>query len=197
MMNLKPIQCLVSFLVTIFIDTGQASWANQPQWPVKGIVSSTIGWRADPFGHGSRFHAGMDIAAPYGTPIIASERGIVAFSGWYGGYGNLVAVAHGNGLYTLYGHTSVRHVKPNQIVEKGQIIATVGSTGRSTGPHLHFEVHHSGRYINPNVYLGQTSIVIPALKRAKQHTTGSLKMASILKNDLNYRQAGTTVFSEE
>lgn len=149
----KPIVCII-----ILLGLWQASvcFAEQPQWPLKGQVSSHFGWRQDPLGQGTRFHAGLDIAAPKDTPIVATQRAVVAFSGPYRGYGNVVALAHGKGLYTLYGHASTILVHSDQVVEKGQVIATVGSTGRSTGPHLHFEVHENGRYKNPREYLAGT-----------------------------------------
>lgn len=189
MMNLQHIRYLVSFVVFISTGLGLVSLAEQPQWPVKGIVSSNFGWRQDPLGQGKRFHAGLDIVAPAGTPIVASERGIVAFSGAYGGYGNLIALAHGNGRYTLYGHASALNVRLDQIVEQGQTIALVGSTGRSTGPHLHFEMHQCGQYKNPIEYLANKGLLQLTnkpnpVKQSTQADTPMLKM--VLKPNLSH-----------
>ncbi len=112
-------------------------------WPVTGAISSRYGWR-----WGS-FHAGLDIAAPYGRTIVASRAGKVIFSGWRGGYGYSVMISHGGGMTTLYGHASKLLVSFGDWVDAGQAIATVGSTGNSTGPHCHFEVRMNGSPVNP------------------------------------------------
>jgi murein DD-endopeptidase MepM/ murein hydrolase activator NlpD len=122
--------------------------------PAGGTVSSEFGWRVDPFTKGKRFHSGLDIAAPVGTPVFNPEPGSVVYAGEYAGYGNVVVVKHDRkGLYTLYGHNSKLLVARGQRVEPGQPVALVGSTGRSTGPHLHFEVHFNNKYMNPVDYL--------------------------------------------
>jgi hypothetical protein len=121
--------------------------------PTLGAMSSPFGWRVDPFTGRQRFHGGIDIAASEGSPVYATQAGLVTFSGVYGGYGNVVVLNHGNTLYTLYGHNSRLLVQVGQPVYRGQIIALVGSTGRSTGPHLHFEVHYKQQYVNPLTYL--------------------------------------------
>lgn len=149
------------------------SSGKPPSLPTNGTVTSQFGWRVDPFNGANRFHAGVDIAAPSGSPIRASQRAVVAYSGSYKGYGNVVALAHGQGLYTLYGHAAAVYVKPDQVVEQGQIIASVGSTGRSTGPHLHFEVHRRGQYQNPVVYLSN-AVTQPPVSTAI-HTKPELK----------------------
>ncbi|MCL2014909.1 MAG: M23 family metallopeptidase [Defluviitaleaceae bacterium] len=117
--------------------------------PVNGRVTSGFGWRRNPFGGGSEFHEGIDIAAPTGTPIIATGGGRVTFAGWSGAYGNKVIINHGNGLQTLYAHASAILVNVGQYVTRGETIARVGSTGRSTGPHVHYEVIQHGRSVNP------------------------------------------------
>jgi murein DD-endopeptidase MepM/ murein hydrolase activator NlpD len=126
---------------------------GQLMYPTIGEVTSSFGWRTHPILGYERFHAGMDFGADYGTAIYASDRGRVIYAGWYGGYGNAVIIDHGNGLTTLYGHCSELFVNEGQAVQKGQPIAAVGSTGFSTGPHLHFEVRANGEPINPAQFL--------------------------------------------
>ena len=125
-------------------------------WPVPGHyrVSSGYGDRARPIGRGREFHTGVDIPAPTGTNILAAYGGVVILSGWNGGFGNTVVIDHGGGRTTLYGHNSRNLVTVGQTVARGDVIARVGSTGVSTGPHLHFEVRHNGNHVNPNPYLG-------------------------------------------
>lgn len=122
-------------------------------WPVHGEMTSGFGWRASPWGYGGDWHPGMDIAVEYGTPVEATADGEVVFSGWYSGYGKLVQIDHGNGIVTLYGHNSTLVVETGQYVRKGQIIAYAGSTGASTGPHVHYEVRLNGTPVNPANYL--------------------------------------------
>lgn len=119
-------------------------------WPLSGQITSGYGWRAT--GRYREFHNGLDIAAPAGTPILAADSGVVVFAGWNGGYGLTLVIDHGGGLSTLYGHNSTNLVKVGSRVDKGQVIARVGSTGRSTGPHLHFEVRVNGEPVNPTRY---------------------------------------------
>lgn len=121
--------------------------------PLSGPISSPFGWRHHPILGTSRLHAGIDFAVDYGTPIAAAAQGIVIFSGWYGGYGNAVILDHGGDLTTLYAHTSELLVREGESIRAGQIIATVGSTGLSTGPHLHFEVREKGEPVDPMNYL--------------------------------------------
>ena len=126
------------------------------QWPVPGHyrISSPYGNRTHPIRRTPEFHSGIDIPAPNGTNIVAAADGIVIISGWRGGYGNTIVIDHGGGLSTLYGHNSRNIATEGQFVYAGDVIARVGSTGVSTGPHLHFEVRHNGRHVNPNPYLG-------------------------------------------
>ena len=112
--------------------------------PVQGIVTSNYGWRHDPIDGGTRHHNGIDIAVPTGTRVKAVAAGKVVQSGWHGGYGNLVAVKHFDGSLSLYGHNSQLEARVGDQVEAGQTIALSGSTGRSTGPHLHFELWKDG-----------------------------------------------------
>jgi murein DD-endopeptidase MepM/ murein hydrolase activator NlpD len=127
--------------------------SGQLAWPVSGPVSSGFGNRQDPFGNGTRMHTGIDIVASSGTPITAAADGTVNSAGWNGGYGNAVVVDHGDGLATLYGHMSRIGSSGGQSVSRGEVIGYVGSTGNSTGPHLHFEVRVNGSPQNPMNYL--------------------------------------------
>lgn len=122
-------------------------------YPSDAPTSSPFGWRMHPVLGYRRFHAGLDFAATYGSTIRAADSGTVIFAGWYGGYGKAVIIDHGQGITTLYGHTSELFVSEGQGVQRGQAIAAVGSTGLSTGPHLHFEVRRDGTPINPADYL--------------------------------------------
>ncbi|MEH1911579.1 MAG: peptidoglycan DD-metalloendopeptidase family protein [Nostoc sp.] len=122
-------------------------------YPSDAPTSSPFGWRMHPILGYRRFHAGLDFAASYGSTIRAADSGIVIFAGWYGGYGRAVIIDHGKGITTLYGHTSELYVTEGEAVERGQAIAAVGSTGLSTGPHLHFEVRRDGTPVNPANYL--------------------------------------------
>ncbi|GGE92556.1 M23 family metallopeptidase [Sphingomonas prati] len=117
--------------------------------PVIGRISSGFGWRRHPVLGFSRLHKGMDFAAPYGSPIVAAADGVVRFAGWHGGHGKYVSIQHGGGLGTGYGHMSRIVVPAGASVAQGQLIGYVGSTGLSTGPHLHYEVYRGGAAINP------------------------------------------------
>jgi murein DD-endopeptidase MepM/ murein hydrolase activator NlpD len=118
-------------------------------WPVTGTITSPFGWRTNPLGGGPEFHQGLDIAAPMGTAVTAAAAGSVIMAQWYGGYGNYVLIDHGGGYSTGYGHLSAIYVSVGQSVARGQAIGAVGSTGQSTGPHLHFEVRIAGKPVDP------------------------------------------------
>lgn len=122
-------------------------------FPVDGSVSSRFGHRSDPFSGERKSHRGVDIAAAAGSPIQAVRAGTVTFAGDRGGYGNVVVVDHGGGLETRYAHCESVDVQVGDAVRAGAPIATVGSTGRSTGPHLHFEVRQDGQAVDPNQVL--------------------------------------------
>jgi murein DD-endopeptidase MepM/ murein hydrolase activator NlpD len=123
-------------------------------WPVTGKLESGVGGRRNPFGgRGFEFHEGQDIDAQYGTPVQVAADGKVIIAGWQRGYGNVVYVDHGSGVSTRYGHLSEIDVALGQPVTRGQIIGLVGSTGRSTGPHLHYEVRINNQPVDPKPYL--------------------------------------------
>jgi murein DD-endopeptidase MepM/ murein hydrolase activator NlpD len=123
-------------------------------WPVDGTLEGGFGGRRNPFGGpGYEFHSGQDIEAAWGTPVVAGASGRVSFVGWQNGYGQLVVVDHGSGLTTRYGHLSHIDVELNQTVSRAQLLGKVGSTGRSTGPHLHYEVRINDQPVNPLPYL--------------------------------------------
>jgi murein DD-endopeptidase MepM/ murein hydrolase activator NlpD len=126
---------------------------GQLMYPTIGPVTSNFGWRTHPILGTERFHSGIDFGADYGSIIYASSQGRVIYADWYGGYGNAVIIDHGNGMTTLYGHCSEIYVKDGDVVVKGQPISAVGSTGFSTGPHLHFELRANGEPIDPAAYL--------------------------------------------
>lgn len=118
-------------------------------------TASGYGWRIDPIYHTRRFHEGMDFSAPIGTDVYATGNATVKFSGWKSGYGNCVILDHGFGYETLYGHLHKSFVRAGQKVKRRDIIALVGNTGKSTGPHLHYEVHFRGNVMNPQNYYFQ------------------------------------------
>jgi murein DD-endopeptidase MepM/ murein hydrolase activator NlpD len=117
--------------------------------PAQGPITSYFGYRYHPILHFTRFHAGVDIGAGWGSPIVAAADGQVAAAGWGGGYGREVQIAHGGGLTSIYGHMSEVVAQPGNYVHAGQLIGYVGSSGLSTGPHLHFEVRQGGQPVNP------------------------------------------------
>lgn len=121
--------------------------------PVSGQVTEEYGWRVHPIDKVKRFHEGLDFKAAEGTPITAAAGGRVVLAGWVGGYGNTVIIQHADNISTLYAHASALLVKVGELVDPGQTIAKVGSTGLSTGPHLHFEVRRSGQAVDPREYL--------------------------------------------
>ena len=121
--------------------------------PVDGPVGSGFGVRSDPFTGRDALHTGLDFPAEPGTPILASAGGVVVTAGWSAEYGNMVELDHGQGLLTRYAHGRALHVEPGQIVKPGERIAEVGTTGRSTGPHLHFEVLVGGVRQDPARFL--------------------------------------------
>lgn len=126
---------------------------GQLGWPVSGEITSPYGYRVHPIWGTTIYHSGIDIGVDEGTPVHAADGGVVVWSGWMGGYGYAVVIDHGNGISTLYGHNSELAVDEGQSVAKGQVISYAGSTGNSTGPHVHFEVRVNGDPVDPMGYL--------------------------------------------
>jgi murein DD-endopeptidase MepM/ murein hydrolase activator NlpD len=150
----------LTLLEQLIMERHLGEQASAPSgWPVRsGYITSTYGFRRDPFHGRSTFHKGVDFAGARGAPVVAVAEGVVTFSGKQSGYGNLVEIRHKNGLVTRYGHCQARFVKEGDQIAKGQTIATLGSTGRSTGPHVHFEVMVGGKQVDPMQYIDQTNL---------------------------------------
>jgi murein DD-endopeptidase MepM/ murein hydrolase activator NlpD len=125
-------------------------------WPVEGRITSSFGERVDPFNGEGAFHSGVDISTAYGTPVLATGDGTVSFADFMSGYGRLIKIEHGHGISTRYGHLSGFAVAAGQSVKSGQTIGYVGSTGRVTSPHLHYEVRIADTPVNPYKYLRTT-----------------------------------------
>jgi murein DD-endopeptidase MepM/ murein hydrolase activator NlpD len=136
------------------IETTSDPLTLPTMWAVSGRINNEFGFRRNPFGGRTyEFHSGMDINGDRGDPIIVPANGTVTKAGWHGGYGNLVEIDHGNGLTTRYGHLSKIEVRVGDELTRGQLMGYVGSTGRSTGPHLHYELRLGERAINPRRFL--------------------------------------------
>ncbi len=139
-----------------------ADWlkfAEEPNlWPVEGHISGSFGERIDPFNGEGAFHQGVDISTAYGSRVIAPADGVVDFADFAGGYGRMIELAHAQGFVTRYGHLASFAVAPGQTVHRGQIIGYVGLSGRSTGPHLHYEVWIHNNPVNPYHFLRQTTV---------------------------------------
>ena len=150
------------------IQSLENSWREQYQWlsqlptgsPIQNQLglSSNYGTRLDPFTNLLAQHPGIDFSAPSGTPIIASGNGTVTSLGYDAAYGNYLLISHSDGFVSKYAHARKIHVKQGQVVKRGQIIAEVGSTGRSTGPHLHYEITHNGKHVNPMQFLISSNV---------------------------------------
>jgi murein DD-endopeptidase MepM/ murein hydrolase activator NlpD len=156
------------------MDALERSVAGLPQALPANLeyISSGFGYRADPFTGGGDFHPGLDFRGPHGAPIYAAARGTVSFVGWKSGYGNVVEIDHGNGLVTRYAHMSGFRTVVGKPVQPGEPIGLIGSTGRSTGPHLHFEVRVGDRAVNPRPFLEAVPHVlqktgVPAAQRSR------------------------------
>jgi murein DD-endopeptidase MepM/ murein hydrolase activator NlpD len=140
-------------------------FADAPSiWPVEGRVGSSFGEREDPFNGEGKFHTGVDIEAPYGTPVRASADGEVSGASMGAGYGREIVLDHGHGFLTLYGHLSAIAVFAGQHVIRGQVIGYVGQSGRATGPHLHYEVRINNVPVNPHKYLRSTYEQVASLE---------------------------------
>ncbi|MCL5942558.1 MAG: peptidoglycan DD-metalloendopeptidase family protein [Actinobacteria bacterium] len=144
---------LESELRALSDTTGTVKGTGRLIWPVIGRISSPFGYRVHPIFGVRKMHTGLDISAGMGVPIKAADSGTVVYAGWRGGYGKAVVISHGGGLTTLYAHQSQILVGVGDAVEKGEVIGKVGSTGYSTGPHLHFEVRVNGTPVDPMGYL--------------------------------------------
>lgn len=144
--------------------------------PVKtAAYTSSFGVRSDPFKGGAAMHAGIDLAGPVGTPIYATADGTVSEAGWNGGgYGNLIKLDHGRGIETRYGHLSSLSVRAGERVKRGQMIGRMGSTGRSTGSHLHYEVRIDGRAVNPIPFMRSTDYLIAL--RGRSHSMDQIAL---------------------
>jgi murein DD-endopeptidase MepM/ murein hydrolase activator NlpD len=134
------------------------SIAQPSLWPVNGRLLGPFGQRDDPFSGEGEFHKGVDISAPAGTPVHATAEGVVTFSDWSSGYGRLVIVDHGGGIETYYAHLSRFFAYAGQGVRRGEVLGAVGSTGRVTAPHLHYEVRIGGAPVNPYRYLANAGV---------------------------------------
>ncbi len=143
----------LQMLIEYFEDK-RSLYASTPSvWPVRGWVTSPFGNRMSPFSGIRTFHEGIDIAAQTGTAIMAPAEGVVVKAGFSTGYGNMVEISHGYGIKTVFGHSSRLNVKAGQRVKRGDVIAYVGDSGSSTGPHLHYEVRLNGLPVNPSKYM--------------------------------------------
>jgi murein DD-endopeptidase MepM/ murein hydrolase activator NlpD len=153
---------------------GQGVIAVPSAKPINAATfTSGYGVRSDPFRHSAAMHAGIDLAAPQGTAVYATADGIVDKAEWSNGYGNLVEVAHGKGVQTRFGHLSRILVHSGQLVHRGDLIALVGSTGRSTGPHLHYEVRIDGHAVNPVPFLQAGDYVVAMQQRSTDIATAT------------------------
>src|SRR2546425_6851707 len=133
-------------------------------WPIDGRLMSSFGRRSDPFSGEGAYHSGVDISAPTGTPVKAAADGVVTYAQNFGGYGRLVIVTHGRGVETCYGHLSKFDVIAGQEIRQGEILGRVGTSGRVTAPHLHYEVRVGGAPVNPYRYLTHSMVAVPAVK---------------------------------
>ncbi len=134
-------------------------------WPVLGRFMGHFGQRTDPFSGEGAYHTGVDLSAPKGTPVRVTADGLIVHADYYGGYGRLVVVDHGNGMQTYYAHLSKINILAGQEVRRGEIVGLVGSTGRSTSPHLHYEVRVGKAPVNPNRFLANATVVQAAAKK--------------------------------
>ena len=153
-------RCFLAVLVLLAATLPAARADARPHayfiTPTWGRLTSPLGWRADPFQPAVRkHHWGIDIAAAPGTPVLASAAGTIQYAGAYAGYGSSIYIYHGAGWATVYAHLSAIHVQPGAHVRQGMIIGAVGSEGRSTGPHLHFEIRYMNYPVDPLQYLGR------------------------------------------
>lgn len=144
-------------LEQFFSRTGKVLASLPSRWPIRGPVNSDFGLRTSPWSPGSEFHSGIDIGAPVGTPVRAPAPGVVAFAGRHPEYGVALVIDHGNDTRSVYGHLSQLRVVASQTVQRGDLVALTGNTGRSSGPHLHYEIQVRGEPVDPNIYLWESA----------------------------------------
>lgn len=161
------------------LESQKRRWLRIPSIPpLKGRETSGFGWRISPFGGGQEFHPGIDIAGKVGTPVLATAGGTVIWSGWDGGFGRTVKIRHVDGIVSLFGHLSQSFVHIGEEVHRGQIVAALGNTGLSTGPHLHYEILVHQKPVNPKRYF---LIAFPTPSRMSMNTlvthNSSVRMA--------------------
>ena len=138
----------------VLLEEKRSLLASTPTiWPVKGLVTAGYGYRNSPFTGQREMHEGLDVAAPHGSPIVATADGVVSFSGLLSAFGSVVFINHGHGFTTFYAHNSSNRVKEGQMVKRGEVVAYVGTSGRTTGPHVHYEVQFNGVTVNPMKYI--------------------------------------------
>jgi murein DD-endopeptidase MepM/ murein hydrolase activator NlpD len=157
----------LSVLESMIFDQKLQASSLPSGMPAKGYITSGFGYRNDPFRGGSAHHKGIDFDANIGDPVFAAADGVVSFAGVKGGYGNVIEVDHGNGYVTLYAHNSAFTARVGDLVRRGQQIAKAGNTGRSTGAHLHFEVHENGVPVNPRPFLDARDQGVAAVVNGK------------------------------
>ena len=157
-----------------FYEQNTLMLASTPSiWPVRGYLSSTFGRRKDPFTGMPDWHSGIDISTPVGRPVVATADGIVLYAARRGSYGNTIIVDHKYGMMTLYGHLSRFNVRPGKRVARGDVIGYVGNTGRSRGPHVHYEVWVSGRAAHPLDYVLEYATTLNAKLRERSTAKGT------------------------
>ncbi|MBU3077128.1 M23 family metallopeptidase [Sphingomonas quercus] len=160
------------------VDTAANTIAIPSQKPLQEEISlsSSFGVRSDPFRHTAAMHAGLDMPGKLGTPVYATADGVVARAEWANGYGKLIEIDHGKGIATRYGHLSEIMVEPNTRVHRGDMIGRMGSTGRSTGSHLHYEVRIDGRAVNPMPFLEGDDYMLALNRLDAQPTNGQVAL---------------------
>ena len=157
-----------------FYEQNTLMLASTPSiWPVRGYLSSTFGRRKDPFTGVPDYHPGIDISTPVGRPVVATADGIILYASRRGSYGNTIVIDHKYGMMTLYGHLSRYNVRPGKRVKRGDVIGYVGSTGRSRGPHVHYEVWVSGRAVHPLDYILEYAQTLNAKLRERRAARGT------------------------
>jgi len=163
----------LTLLEQSIMDRDLSKEALPSGWPVRtGYITSKFGYRYHPIKRKRSFHRGVDFAGKRGAPVVAVADGLVTFSGRKGGYGRIVEIRHTDGLVTRYAHNTSNLVKEGQLVEQGQKIATVGSSGSATGPHVHFEVLKDGKPVNPQRYVGSKPAATSTASRGSDSPSG-------------------------